>query len=284
MKFHIATFFGIPLFLHWTWFLMVPVMYFLGGIVGLAVTMAAFLFVTLHEYGHCLMAKHLNMLVRDVTLYPVGGLARLHFPPGQPKEEFLVALAGPAVNFVLAIIFIGACLLTAPPPVAEVPNVQELWNNHPAFAIFIAGFWINVVMLVFNMLPTFPMDGGRVFRATAVWITNDFLGSTTFCVRFSQVICLGIVFFGFLYGFLWLGLIFLLMFVAAQNELVAARHCTAIHNIKWKASVVLGRPELAVAPLPEVIAALEDVKDEHVREQLQLDELIPLLKDVDGVR
>src|SRR5579863_9633729 len=105
MKIHLGTYFDIPLFLHWTWFLFLPIILMLNGVIGLAIMFVAFVFVTLHEYGHCLMAKFLSLKVKDVTLYPIGGLARLQIPFNSPGKEFLVAIAGPAVNFVFASIF-----------------------------------------------------------------------------------------------------------------------------------------------------------------------------------
>lgn len=281
MKIHIATFFKIPLFIHWSWFLLIPFVIFLNEEIeaGLLIMLMAFLFVTLHEYGHCLMANVFNLTVRDVTLYPIGGVARLYFPPGGAKEEFFIALAGPFVNFVFAIIFICACFFVPAP--AEFVSLTDLLKNYPLFFISSFGFFINVFMICFNMLPVIPMDGGRVLRACLTMIL-DYQLATLIAVRLAQMLCICLIFFGFYYKNLLIIVVFLLMFLASQNELMLANHYTNIYVMKQKVARALGRPELVNAELSEVIAALEDVEDEKIKELLQTRELIPLLRDIES--
>lgn len=279
MKIHIGTYFGIPAFLHWSWFLLIPFVLMTSGPVGLIFIVAAFFFVILHEYGHCLMALKLNLRVADVTLYPIGGLARMQIPIGRAKEELLIALAGPIVNFVIAFLTIGACsFLTVP----EFTTFKELWANYPAYVILLAVVWINTMLFAFNMLPVFPMDGGRVLRSCLTMLLGDFMKATLIAVRTSQVLCMGLVFLGFYSGNFLFAVIFLFMMIGAQNELLVATYYTNIHTIKWKVGLVLGRPELALAPLSQVIEALEDVEDERIKELLKIDELLPVLKGVEG--
>lgn len=120
--------------------------------------LALFLFVVLHEFGHALAARRFGISTRDITLLPIGGLARLETLPEDPKEEFIVAAAGPAVNIVIAgLLFVGL-LLTG--TFTQPFDINSLMNN----------FWlrlltVNVSLVIFNLIPAFPMDGGRVLRS-----------------------------------------------------------------------------------------------------------------------
>lgn len=150
----IARLAGIPIRLHVS-FLVVVAMYGAwslthSGIIGLidTVFVAAALFgsVILHELGHALAARQFGIRTRDITLYPFGGVAALETMPKRPLHEFIVAIAGPAVNAVLFGLGFTVALAT---------NFE--------FAYLFAA--LNFAMGVFNMIPAFPMDGGRVLRA-----------------------------------------------------------------------------------------------------------------------
>jgi Zn-dependent protease len=151
---HLASPFGIPVHLHWTFFLLVAGLVAWGGfqagttgmvMVGLlSVGLAAS--VILHELGHAFAALHYGIKTAHITLYPMGGVAAIESMPEDPDQEIVIALAGPAVNVVLAAL--GGWVWT-------------VWD-HP----LVTGFVItNLGMCAFNLLPAFPMDGGRVLRA-----------------------------------------------------------------------------------------------------------------------
>ena len=134
-----------------------------GGSGSAAITevffiLTLFLCVVLHEFGHALAARRFGIATRDITLLPIGGLARLESMPDEPKEEFAVALAGPAVNVMIAVLLFAGLLITG--------------NFTLPFTIntFMDNFWlrlltVNLSLVIFNLIPAFPMDGGRVLRS-----------------------------------------------------------------------------------------------------------------------
>lgn len=158
---------GIPLFLHWT-FLLIPGYILLSGLAmgrpafgmlaDLTFVMVIFTCVVLHELGHAIAARKFGVRTRDIILMPIGGVARLERIPRRPREELIVALAGPAVNVVLA-----ASLLALTLPVFGVDGLVV----PTSFTANLVGkaIAVNLAMIVFNMLPAFPLDGGRVLRA-----------------------------------------------------------------------------------------------------------------------
>lgn len=145
---------GIDVFLHPTLLLVFAWGATMGdGLGGLALSAAVFGCVLLHEFGHALTARRFGIATEDITLYPIGGLARLSRMPRSPGAELLITLAGPAVNVAIAAVLfpiVGLMGTAADAPIAEF--VRQV-------------LWINVGLAVFNLLPIFPMDGGRILRA-----------------------------------------------------------------------------------------------------------------------
>jgi Zn-dependent protease len=117
-----------------------------------------FLCVLLHELGHVFAARRYGVKTRDVTLWPFGGIANMERMPDKPSEELVVALAGPAVNVVIA-----AVLLLWLGPQLDADNLTRIEDPAVSLAAKVAG--ANIILVLFNMIPAFPMDGGRVLRA-----------------------------------------------------------------------------------------------------------------------
>lgn len=117
-----------------------------------------FLCVVLHEFGHAFAARAFGIRTPDITLLPIGGVARLERMPSNPWQELVIAVAGPAVNVVIV------CLLAL--VLGGIPGPSAFENAPPARELLLIGlFFVNIMLIVFNMIPAFPMDGGRVLRA-----------------------------------------------------------------------------------------------------------------------
>ena len=209
--------FGIDVYMHFTFLLLLG---FIGlshwmqtrelasalAVVGFFV--ALFACVLLHEFGHALTARKFGIKTRDITLLPIGGLARLERMPEKPMQEFWVAVAGPAVNVVIAGAIYAYLFATAALP------VEQLSVTSGSFLARLAA--INVILVLFNMVPAFPMDGGRVLRALLA-TRMDYSRATNIAARLGQ----GMAFvFGFIGLFSNPFLVFIALFVwigAAQE-------------------------------------------------------------------
>jgi Zn-dependent protease len=166
--------FDIPIYIHPT-FLLVPAIAMLRsggdlvqGLVTACLVVTVFACVLMHEYGHALMARYFGIGTADITLYLIGGVARLTKMGNSPKQELLIALAGPAVNLVLVVLLAPFAWLAAN---SGILNGPPLGSGSPLpFTALLQWFvfllcFSNGGLLVFNLLPIFPMDGGRVLRA-----------------------------------------------------------------------------------------------------------------------
>jgi Zn-dependent protease len=184
----------------------------LSGSMGLMnaalVLLALELIVLLHELGHSLVAKAYGLQVIDITFWPLGGMARMSRIPEDTKIEATIALAGPAVNLALALVTLPMVVVAGNGPLADL-----LWT-------FV---WMNLVLGGFNLLPAFPMDGGRVLRAVLAR-KGDWVRATEQAVRVGRWLALAMVIFAFapqgsfmlifIAGFVW---------ISGQKELMSMR-------------------------------------------------------------
>lgn len=187
-SFRIGRIAGVDVRVHWTFALLLLVYLATASVsTGVAALFLALLCtaVLLHELGHSLAARAFGIRVLDIVFWPLGGMARLERMPENARVEGLVALAGPAVN--LALVGLSALALQALGGFApEVPAEGSLATGRAALLAFL---WINALMGTFNLLPAFPLDGGRALRALFAR-ERDWLGATELAVRCSRWIAL----------------------------------------------------------------------------------------------
>jgi stage IV sporulation protein FB len=176
------------------------------GVVFIAILFAC---VMLHEFGHILMARRYGIKTPDVTLLPIGGVAALERMPEKPGEEIMVALAGPVVNLVIA-----ALLLI---PLGGQIDFEKITSiQHAPTDLLTQVAFANIAVFVFNLIPAFPMDGGRVLRAVLAF-KMDYARATRTAASIGQGLA---IFFGVLglLGNPFLILIALFIFIAAAGE------------------------------------------------------------------
>jgi Zn-dependent protease/predicted transcriptional regulator len=224
---------GIGIYIHWT-FLILPAWIIIESlndgaaareIIGtLVFVMALFGCVILHELGHALTAKHYGIVTRDITLLPIGGVARMERIPEEPKQELLVALAGPAVNVVIAAVL--AAILFATGRLHDLSSQLNL--EHGPFLVNL--MVVNVMLVAFNLLPAFPMDGGRVLRALLA-TRLPYARATQIAATIGQGMAVMFGIAGFLSGqWPWL-FIALFVYIGAQEEAHMAQMRTVFRGV-----------------------------------------------------
>jgi Zn-dependent protease/CBS domain-containing protein len=214
---------GIDVRVHWTFLLLLAFFAFLGyqesgsligALTATAMIVALFLCVLLHEFGHSLVAQRLGLEIRSITLLPIGGISNLESLPEKPADEVKITVAGPLVNVVLAPIFFGVGLLLGAVP--RVPTDLFTGIGSVGQFFFYLGY-LNVVLAVFNLLPAFPMDGGRLLRGLLATRLGA-VRATDIASRVGQLFAVAFFLIGLLSGNFLLLLIAVFIFFGATGE------------------------------------------------------------------
>lgn len=227
---------GIPIRLHITLLLLfvwIAVTYWIAGlgprgtITGVLLLACVFATIVLHELMHALAARRFGVRTRDILLLPIGGISSLERIPDRPREELAIALAGPAFNLVVAgVLWAGLAL-------AGSGFSLEGASSGEAFALQL--MWINVVLAAFNLLPAFPLDGGRALRAIlATAMRRD--RATALAAGLGQGLAVLLGLFGLWFN-PWLALIAVFLFFAARGELALVRIRSALAGVPASAAM-----------------------------------------------
>lgn len=218
---------GIAVYIHWTFTILIAWIVFSNLRAGLDAVhigwmvlfvLSLFVCVTLHELGHALAARRYGIKTTDITLYPIGGVARLEKMPEKPKQELVVALAGPLVNVIIMLLLLPV-ISKYDWPDNEAQKVFLIDQNSflPMLGV------VNIWLAAFNLIPAFPMDGGRVLRAL-LSMQMSRVKATEFAATIGQIIAVGFVFAGFYLNpfLIFIGL-FIILGARAEAEMVKSQ-------------------------------------------------------------
>jgi Zn-dependent protease/CBS domain-containing protein len=236
-SFRLVRIFGIEIKIHVTFFLLLAWIGWLyhrsGGmpaaIDGVLFVLLIFVCVLLHELGHALAAAHYGIKTPDITILPIGGVARLERMPEKPSQEIAVTLAGPAVNILIAAVLGVAIGLTT-----GIPDPQALQQTGLPMTVRL--FAVNIWLVIFNAIPAFPMDGGRLLRALLAMRMN-YARATQIAANIGH----GIAFLFFIVG-LWVSpmliLIAVFVYFGASSEAAMAQMRSISKDLRVSAAMV----------------------------------------------
>lgn len=287
----LGNYFGIGLYVHWTFALLLAFVAYQSqaeGLIGIAfmisIVLSVYVCVTLHEYGHALAARRFGIGTVDITLLPIGGVARLERMPREPWKELVVAVAGPAVNVVIAIFLLVVLLVmlgpdvvfdfgtdtgsavvesssvvdenaaaTSPAVAAEIAEADvEASIDRPSLLNYIFYlFAANTVLVVFNMIPAFPMDGGRVLRSVLA-MTMSYRKATYIASRIGLVCAAAMAIIWYLGGQENPVLLLIAMFVAyaGMSEAKQVEMSESVRGLFVRDAMIRNPPAISMdAPL-----------------------------------
>jgi len=189
-----------------------------GAVFGIAIICVVFLFVVLHELAHSLVARHYGVQVHEIELSPIGGIARMDAMPQEPGQELAMALAGPLINLVTAApLGLGVWWMAQ-------NGLIHSWNHSvylltlPSWkGLFLNAFVYNVLLVLFNLFPALPMDGGRVLRSALAWRMGQTRG-TLWAAHIGQVAAVALGILGIMGVNVVLIAIALVLFGASRQE------------------------------------------------------------------
>ena len=215
-SFKIGSIMGIPLKVHATFLLLLVLIFFagtsvvgMGGLYGVIFVILIFASVVFHELSHAIVARRFGIAVQDITLLPIGGVARMVKTPEKPYQEILVSVAGPISSLILAFALWF---------VASLAGIDVNFNEAAKEGSLLAQLiFVNIVLAIFNLLPAFPMDGGRVLRGFLGLYLSPYT-ATRIAVGVGQVFAIGLFFLGIYSVNVFMILIALFVYLGAEAE------------------------------------------------------------------
>ena len=248
-SFKIGSIWGIPIELHLTFILLMIGVFVLtvpySNWYSFTLVLFLFVFVTLHEISHSWVARRFNIKVRKIVLYPIGGVSEIDEIPDNPRIEWRVAVAGPLASFIIGAVLL---LLDQIEPIQTPPITGLIVNGSLFFTLGI----LNLILGAFNLIPAFPMDGGRVFRAILAEHMK-FTDATKFASYIGRIFGILFAVLGFVFNY-WLIIVGLFIYIGASEEAEATILSTTLARVRIKDVM---NPEKGVAkpttPLSDAI-------------------------------
>jgi Zn-dependent protease len=237
--------FGVNVKVHWSFVFIVAYFAYIWGVVqppgglwnalyGVLLVIVLFILVVIHELTHSRVAIHYGVKVRSITLLPIGGVAEMEEIPEEPRKELAISAAGPLSNVVIGLIMLAFYpLVIEPGAVAGAGGFFDLVFERSPRGAYLYIMVINGFLAVFNLLPAFPLDGGRVFRALLA-LRMDRARATRVAVLVGQALAIGMAIYGILGGGIFLILIAIFIFFGAQAESGAGVYQQTLEHVRVK--------------------------------------------------
>jgi Zn-dependent protease/predicted transcriptional regulator len=243
-SFQIGRVFGIPIRVHITFFILPAIVWFagsahgavIGGLTGVIFVLALFVCVVIHELGHSLVARRYGVEVRDIILLPIGGVSNMDRIPEDPKQELAISAIGPIVSAGIFVV-IAALLTLVGKDAFSAPPLHDVIGSRMTLVGFIQQLmWINLLLAIFNLVPAFPMDGGRILRAFLAE-RMDYVKATHAASAVGQA-------FAFVFGFVglfvnpWLIIIAVFIYMGAGQEEAQVRVRSVLRGVPASAAMI----------------------------------------------
>ncbi len=264
---------GIPIKLHITFLLILPVFAFYFAVnsppfgfndvslaiiryaLSLSAAISLFVCVLLHELGHSAVAKRHGTNIQSITLFLFGGVSAMEEIPRNPKVEFKMALAGPSVSFLIGILLGMTYIITKPADLSYTAYMFLEISNDPYLRLIWLIGYINIILGIFNLLPAFPMDGGRILRA---WLADrmPYIRATRTAAGIGKMFAIIMGIFG-LFASLWFILIAFFIYIGASEEEKSTEVTVILEGVKIKdimsKDVTPVSPGMSVEELVEIM-------------------------------
>lgn len=252
-SFKIGSAWGIPIELHITFILLMAAVFVLSypQLYEFVLILFLFVFVVFHELAHSVVARHYKIKVRKIVLYPIGGVSEIEEIPEKPSIEWRMAIAGPLTSFVIGgVLFALNQIITIETPVSVIaPSVATAGSLTLDLAV------VNVVLGAFNLIPAFPMDGGRVFRALLAE-RMKFSDATKYAAFIGRFFGIVMVIAGIFYNF-WLIIVGVFIYIGATEETEQTIVSTTLARVRVKdvmySEVAFVKPETTLTEALEVM-------------------------------
>ena len=219
-----------------------------SALFGVIAISLLFVLVTLHELGHSFTAQYFNVQVKQIILSPLGGVAQLNEIPENPIQEFIIAIAGPAVNIAFALLM-GAAVLAFGLDISDPLRALSGLGGLTLTSLFIYVFYYNIILALFNLIPAFPLDGGRIFRSLLA-MRLEYVKATSIASIVGRVVAIMLGLYGLFSGSIFLTFIAIFIYTAGRQESQMVRVRSILRGVKagqaHTTSVYLLKPDSTV--------------------------------------